>query len=111
MIDFASPILQWFNNNPELAGLATFLISAAESIAIIGTIVPGSVMMTAIGALVGASIIPFWTTLIWAIAGAIVGDGISYWIGHHFKGRLHQVWPFRKHPNILVRGKVFFDAH
>ncbi len=111
MIDVASPILQWLNNNPELAGLATFLISAAESVAIIGTIVPGSVMMTAIGALVGASIIPFWSTLMWAILGAIVGDGISYWIGHHFKSRLHQVWPFRKHPNILARGKMFFDAH
>lgn len=111
MIDIASPILQWLNNHPELAGLAIFIISAAESVAIIGTIVPGSVMMTAIGALVGASIIPFWSTLLYAILGAIVGDSISYWVGHHFKSRLHQVWPFRKHPNILARGQSFFDAH
>ncbi len=111
MIDIASPILQWLNNHPQLAGLAIFIISAAESIAIIGTIVPGSVMMTAIGALVGASIIPFWSTLICAILGAIAGDSISYWIGYHFKSRLHQVWPFRTHPNILASGQSFFDAH
>lgn len=111
MIDVASPILQWLNNNPELAGLATFLISATESIAIIGTIVPGSVMMTAIGALVGASIIPFWPTMFWAILGAIAGDGVSYWIGRHFKDRLHYIWPFKKHPHLLASGKRFFDAH
>src|ERR1700724_3063092 len=98
MSDIATPILQWLNTHPELAGLATFLISAAESVAIIGTIVPGSVMMTAIGALVGAGIIPFWSTLVWAILGAIVGDGISYWLGYYFKNSLHDTWPFRQHP-------------
>jgi len=111
MTDFASPILQWLNTNPELAGLATFLVSAAESVAIIGTIVPGSVMMTAIGALIGAGIIPFWSTMIWAILGAIVGDGISYWMGYHFKSRLNYVWPFKTHPSLLASGKIFFDKH
>lgn len=111
MSDIATPILEWLNTNPELAGLATFLISAGESVAIIGTIVPGTVMMTAIGALVGAGVIPFWSTLIWAILGAIVGDGISYWFGHYFKDRMHNVWPFRNHPNILASGEKFFYKH
>ena len=60
MSDIVSPLLQWLNANPELAGLVTFIISASESIAIIGTIVPGSITMTAIGALAGAGIIPLW---------------------------------------------------
>lgn len=111
MNDIIASILQWINANPELAGLATFIISAAESVAIIGTIVPGSVMMTAIGALAGAGVMPLWSTIIWAILGAIVGDGISYWIGYHFKDRLHHIWPFKKHPNILARGEYFFHKH
>jgi membrane protein DedA with SNARE-associated domain/membrane-associated phospholipid phosphatase len=111
MSDIASPLFQWLNTHPELAGLATFFISAAESVAIIGTIVPGSVMMTAIGALVGAGIIPFWLTMIWAILGAIVGDGISYWIGYYFKDDLNNIWPFRKHPTLLESGKGFFQKH
>ncbi len=111
MIDFASPLLQWLHTNPQLAGLVTFLISAGESIAIIGTIVPGSVTMTAIGALVGAGIIPFWSILLWAILGAVVGDGISYWLGFHFKNRLNDLWPFKKHPHLLISGKKFFDKH
>jgi len=111
MSDVASPLLEWLSANPEFAAIATFLISAAESVAIIGTIVPGTVMMTAIGALVGSGIIPFWSTLFFAILGAIVGDGISYWLGYYFKDRLHDIWPFRKHPQILLSGEKFFHKY
>lgn len=111
MSDIVSPLLQWLNAHPHLAGLVTFTISAGESVAIIGTIVPGSIMMTAIGTLAGAGVIPLWQTILWAILGAIVGDGISYWIGHYFKDRLPQVWPFRKHPTLLKTGEKFFHKY
>lgn len=111
MSDYISPILQWINAHPHLAGLATFLISAAESIAIIGTLVPGTVMMTAIGTLAGAGVMPLWSTVFWAILGAIFGDGISYWIGYYFKDRLREMWPFRNYPTILESGIKFFHKH
>lgn len=111
MPDVLSPILQWINTHPELAGLATFGISAAESVAIIGTIIPGTVMMTAIGTLAGAGVIPLWPTILWAILGAIVGDGISYWLGRHFNERLPLLWPFRKYPTLLENGEMFFRKY
>lgn len=111
MTDTLGPILQWLNTHPNLAGFATFVISAAESIAIIGTIVPGTVMMTAIGALAGAGIIPLWQTLFLAILGAIVGDGISYWFGRYFNNRLAYIWPFRSYPGLLLSGEAFFRKH
>ncbi|MBV8802330.1 MAG: phosphatase PAP2 family protein [Gammaproteobacteria bacterium] len=111
MSDFISHLIEWLNVNPALASFATFLISTAESIAIVGTLVPGSVMMTAIGALVGAGVIPFWPTLGCATLGAIVGDGVSYWLGFHFKDRIYQLWPFKQYPQILQTGEVFFRKH
>ncbi len=111
MSDIVSPLLQWLNANPELAGLATFVVSASESVAIIGTIVPGSITMTAIGTLAGAGIIPLWSTILWAMLGAIVGDGISYWIGHYFKNRLRSAWPFKNNPAILKRGETFVHKY
>ncbi len=111
MPDVLNHILQWVNAHPELAGLTTFSISALESVAIIGTIIPGSVMMTAIGTLAGAGVIPLWQTIGWAILGAIVGDGISYWLGRHFNERLPHVWPFRRFPGILENGEYFFKKH
>lgn len=111
MTDIVSPLLQWLNANPELAGLVTFIISASESIAIIGTIIPGSITMTAIGALAGAGIIPLWGTIICAILGAIVGDGISYWFGYYFKGRLNNAWPFRNYPGLVNSGETFVHKY
>lgn len=108
MSDIVSPLLEWLYAHPELAGLATFIISAAESVAIVGTIVPGSIMMTALGTLAGAGVIPLYETIFWAIMGAIVGDGISYWIGHYFKERLPLLWPFKLYPNLLKSGERFF---
>jgi membrane protein DedA with SNARE-associated domain len=64
MSEAINPILQWLNANPHAAGLVTFLISAAESIAIIGTIVPGTIMMTALGALAGVGVIPLWAIIL-----------------------------------------------
>lgn len=111
MAEFVNQLLQWLNAHPQLAGLVTFIISAGESVAIIGTIVPGSIMMTAIGTLAGAGVIPLWQTILWAILGAIVGDGISYWIGFRFKDRLPKVWPFRNHPYLLKTGEKFFHRY
>lgn len=111
MLDNLSPVLQWLNAHPEFAGLVTFGISAAESIAIIGTIIPGTVMMTAIGTLAGIGVIPLWPTIIWAIIGAVVGDGISYWLGRMFNERLPTIWPFKSYPYLLETGEKFFRKH
>jgi membrane protein DedA with SNARE-associated domain/membrane-associated phospholipid phosphatase len=111
MLDNINPLLQWLNLHPNLAGLVTFIISASESIAIIGTIIPGTITMTAIGTLIGTGVIPLWTTFIWAILGAITGDNISFWIGFYFKDNLHRTWPFRSYPNLLISGENFFRKH
>ncbi len=104
MSDIVSPLLQWLNANPHWAGLATFCISAAESVAIIGT-------MTAIGALAGAGVIPLGQTIFLAILGAVLGDGISYWIGHYFKNRLRRMWPFSTNPGVLKNGERFVHKY
>jgi len=111
MTDISSPIFQWLNQNPSYAGLMTFIISAAESIAIIGTLIPGTIMMPAIGTLVGAGIIPFYSTLFWAILGAIAGDNVSFWTGRYFNERLPTFWPFRKYPSLLAKGEKFVHHH
>lgn len=97
--------------HPHWGGFIALLISATESIAIIGTIVPGSVMMTAIGTLIGTGVLPATSTIIWAIAGAIIGDGLSYWLGYALKDRIRTIWPFRRYPKILETGEHYFRRH
>lgn len=105
------PLLDWITAHPHWAGLAVFAISVSESLAVVGLFVPGVPMMFAIGALVAVGALELWSTLAWAAAGAIVGDGLSYWLGHHYKDRLRGVWPFRKYPALMQRGELFFARH
>jgi undecaprenyl-diphosphatase len=104
-------VQDWIVLNPHWAGLFVFLISMCESLAVIGLFIPGLVMMGIIGGLVSAGVLEIGPTLLYAILGAIAGDGISYYIGRRFKHHLPYYWPFRRFPQWLDRGKKFFIDH
>lgn len=101
----------WLHQHPQWGGVAAFAVAFAESVAIIGSIIPGSVTMTAVGVLIGSGVLPIWTTLIWAIAGAFFGDGLSYLLGFRFKDNVRNLWPFSRHPRIISSGEAFFLRH
>jgi len=67
--------------------------------------------MVAFGALVALEVMPLGATLLAAILGAITGDGLSYWLGHHYRDHLRNFWPFSRHPELLSRGEDFFHQH
>lgn len=104
-------VLQWVALHPMMAYLAIFLVALSESLALVGLLVPGTVIMIAIGAIAGSGALSLKLTLLAAIAGAINGDGISYWLGRHYHQGLKTLWPFRQHPQMLIRGEVFFQKH
>lgn len=109
--DYIEPLTIWLHANPRMALFFTFLISCAESLAIIGSIVPGSLTMTAIGILAGSGIMRIDLTLIAATFGAVAGDGISYALGYIYSNRLIKIWPFNKYPGLINYGKEFFLKH
>ncbi len=111
LVHILKEFIAWLHLHPHLAGMATFLIALGESLAVIGLLIPGSVLMTAIGTLMGAGILPIPSILIWAILGSIAGDSASYWIGRHFKDHVRDIWPFRKYPYLMEKGEAFFKKH
>lgn len=111
MLAEIQPFLTWLSLHPHWGGLATFLIAFCESLAIIGLLVPGSVIMAAIGALVGANYLPLVDTILYAIAGALLGDVLSFWLGYHFHGGIREIWPLRSFPGLLKKGEIFFQKH
>lgn len=105
------PFLDWITAHPTWAGLAVFIISFSESLVVVGLFVPGVAMMFGIGTLVAVGALKLWVTLAWAVAGAVAGDGLSYWLGHHYQDRLRDVWPIRRYPGLMARGEQFFQRH
>lgn len=106
-----APLIQFLHNHPNWAGFITFFVVFCEAMAVIGVIVPGTVTMTAIGMLVGTGVIDATSTFTWAIIGAICGDYLSYILGVYYKDRLHYMWPFKKHPKLLIKSEKFFADH
>lgn len=110
-MDTVSTLFAWISDNPAWAGLGVFLIAFFESLALVGLLLPGAAMMFGIGAMVGTGTLPLWPTLAWAAAGAISGDGVSFWLGRHFHMQLKVMWPLRRHPELIYRATAFFYRH
>ncbi|MFO1430017.1 MAG: VTT domain-containing protein [Candidatus Competibacteraceae bacterium] len=109
--DFLNLILQWVAAHPGWMGLIVFLTAMGESLAVVGLILPGAAMMVGFGALIALGHLEFWSTWAWAVVGAIVGDGLSFWLGRTFHQQLRQRRPFSSHPDIVDRAVTFFQAH
>jgi membrane protein DedA with SNARE-associated domain/membrane-associated phospholipid phosphatase len=111
MEHFLHPLILWLHANPTWAGIITFSVTLFESLAIIGLLVPGSVTLSAIGGLVGSGVVPAVDIFAWAIAGAIIGDGVSYWIGYRYHKTIKTIWPFNRFPKLFEKGEAFFLKH
>jgi len=105
---------QWLQSpllSPALIYGSLFLIALIESLLVVGLLLPGGMMMIVAGALIAAGHLSFTLTVCATILGAILGDGISFWLGHHYGDKLHQRWPFTRYPQLWQRGHDFFAKH
>lgn len=109
MSEYFDQLLAWISAHPEQAGWVIFLVSLSESLALIGMLIPGVVILIGAGALVGSGVLDFWEMCAWASAGAIVGDGLSYQLGRHFDYLTTRFKWFRLHPDHLDKGHAFFN--
>ncbi|MBE9609252.1 DedA family protein [Chitinilyticum piscinae] len=95
----------------ELALLMLFLVVLAESTAIVGLLVPGTVLMVAIGTLIGQGKMDFWLACLIGFIAAMLGDGISYWLGKRYRHRLQGHRWVRPHRGLLVQAKRVLRKH
>jgi membrane protein DedA with SNARE-associated domain len=90
---------------------APFIVGAlafAESLAVVSLLVPSTVLLLGIGALVGANGLEFWPVWLGAAISAILGDWLSYAIGYRFKHAGFDIWPLSSHKHLSARGEQFF---
>ncbi len=97
--------------NPHLAYIAVFLLALSEAVPVVGALVPGSALIIGISALAPRGLVSIWPLLACATLGAIVGDGISYWLGHRYHGEILRRWPISHYPELVERSEAFFHRH
>ena len=110
MASFLDPLIAFVSAHAWLAYLTLFLAALLEAVPVVGSLVPGSTIILALSALVPGGELNLWGVLAAAIAGALVGDGSAFWIGHRSQREILNVWPLRNYPGVVAQSEAFFHS-
>lgn len=105
MTGIAAAVGTFIASNPGSTCAVAFLVAAAESVVVVGALVPGTPILLAIGAAGSLGHVSLTGVVIGATLGAVLGDGFSWWLGYRHRDHLLRGWPFATRPELLARGE------
>ena len=108
MTSFLNPLIAFVSAHPGLAYLTVFLAALLEAVPVVGSVIPGSTIILALSGLIPGGELRLEWMLAAAIAGALLGDGSAFWIGHRAKREILNVWPLSNYPHLVARSEAFF---
>ncbi len=91
--------------NAQWAPFLLALVAFSEALVLVGTLVPGSATLVAVGAAAGALHVPLVPLVIGAMVGAVAGDSLSFALGRHYGPPLLRSPRLHKHRLWVVRGE------
>jgi membrane protein DedA with SNARE-associated domain len=111
MDHLVQPTLDFIAAHSSWAVVIMFVTAFGESFAFVSLLFPGTSLLVAAGTLMATGSLPYFPILAGAVIGAVLGDTVSFWIGHRFGGGIARVWPFSRSPELLPSGIRFFARH
>ncbi len=103
------PVMQFVRDHKEHAPLIVGVLAFLECLAVISIIVPATALLVGISGMLGASGVSLQHSIFAAILGAFLGYAVSFWAGLFFKDSVEHSWPFRTRPEMLAKGRTFFQ--
>ena len=91
-----------------LGYLALFLAALLEAVPVVGSVIPGSTIILALSALVPSGDLDLVWVLLSAAAGAVIGDGTAFWLGHIRQRSILEAWPMSRYPAVIAQSEAFF---
>lgn len=110
-LDTFHTVIEWFQAHSAITISIVFLTALSESLAVVGLLVPGAVLMVIFGALIASGYLEFLPVFTAAVLGAVAGDCLSYWLGKYYQQQLKSIWPLRRYPELIAKGESFFTKH
>jgi len=105
---FFDPLIAFVSAHPELAYLTVFLAALLEAVPVVGSVIPGSTIILALSGLIPGGELRLGWVLAAAIAGALLGDGSAFWLGHRAKREILSSWPLSNYPRLVAQSEAFF---
>lgn len=111
MSGYVGAIIEFARIHENLAYGLVFVLALSEALPFVGAFVPGTAVILGVSALVPSGAVSVWPLIAYTTMGAVVGDGISYWLGHHYHQAVISRWPLDRHPELIARGEAMFRGH
>ncbi len=108
MTSFIDPLIAFVSANAWLAYLTLFLAALLEAVPVVGSVIPGSTIILALSALIPGGELKLEWVLLAAAAGALLGDGSAFWIGHRAQREILSGWPLSNYPRLVAQSEAFF---
>ena len=103
--------LDLVRDNRAWAAPIVFAISLGESLAFISFLVPATVILIGVGALINAGTLEFLPIWLAATVGGTLGYWISFVVGQRLGPEALTRWPVNRHPQTVARAEAFFHRH
>ncbi|MGO8868932.1 MAG: VTT domain-containing protein [Alphaproteobacteria bacterium] len=104
-------IVEAVGANRQYAYTFVLLLAFSESLPVLGSLIPGTMIIIAIAALVPSGAIDLKWLLASTILGAILGDGFSYWLGYRYHREIAGIWPLNRYPQVVAMGQAAIERH
>lgn len=89
------------------AGVALGVVTLLESLVLIGAFIPATALMVMAGGLIAAGVLDPMQVIFWCVAGAVIGDAISYELGRRLGPKTLRHAAFREHRRKIARTRLF----
>lgn len=109
-MEYVTTLLPALEHFRMLGYWVVLLLSLLESLAFVGVVVPGAVVVVFAGSLAARGFFDLGDLVWFASAGAILGDSISFRMGKGKHIRFREENRIFK-PGLLEKGKLFFARH
>lgn len=100
---YTAPILEFVRANQGWAPFVVAALAFGESLAVVSVLIPATVVLVGIGALIGGAGLEFWPIWAGAAVGAFLGDWVSYEVARHFGPSIQHSWPLNRQPELVAR--------
>ena len=102
-----APLSALISDHRAWAGLVLGLATFLESLVLIGAFVPATALMLLAGGLIATGALDPVSVVLWSVAGAALGDAVSYGLGRALGVDVLALPFLRPHRRVIARTRLF----
>jgi membrane protein DedA with SNARE-associated domain len=106
MDGWTESFVTFIERNHAWLPLIMAVFAAVETTAFLSILVPSTVVLVAVGALVATGAVSFWPLWAGATIGALIGSTFSYWLGLRYGETVLAMRPLKNHPEMVEKTKA-----